>query len=243
MFDFNMDAHMHFDLYDDREKVLEYINEHNSYTIAVTNLPQLFSKYKEQYDGKKFVQFALGFHPELVSEYRDQEIIFKELVDETRFIGEIGLDFSKKSTEDVEIQVDIFNKILEWCSGKNKILSVHSRSASKKVIDMLEKFEGKVILHWYSGGIDELKRAIEQGCFFSINHQMIYSKSGRNIIMNIPVDRLLLESDAPFTKGLEENYTIDFNDIIFKYIADSYKQNIETVKKRIKANFMEVLKQ
>ena len=83
---------------------------------------------------------------------------------------------------------------------------------------------------------------LDQGCYFSINHQMLQSTNGRTIVRNIPVDRLLLESDAPFTKGLNKKYTIDFNDVIYKHIGELYHQEIGVVKKRIKANFVEVLK-
>lgn len=242
MFNFYMDAHLHFDLFDDRNKILRYVEQKESYTIAVTNLPQLFERYKKHYMGNKYFQLALGFHPELVYQYSNQQMLFKELINETRFIGEIGLDYSKKSKEDINIQTEIFEKILGWCSGKNKILSIHSRLAAEKVVDMLEGFEGTVILHWYSGGVTDLRRAIEQGCYFSINHQMLQSTNGRNIIGNIPVDRLLLESDAPFTKGLGKKYTIDFNDVLYKYIGELYQQDIGIVKKRVKANFAEVLK-
>lgn len=70
----------------------------------------------------------------------------------------------------LHVQVtSLFEKIIEWCSGKNKILSVHSRSASKKVVDILNGFDGTVILHWYSGRITDLRKAIEQGCYFSIS--------------------------------------------------------------------------
>ena len=242
MFNFYMDAPMHFDLYDDRNEILRYVAQKESYTIAVTNLPQLFEKYKHQYGGNKYFQLALGFHPELVYQYSNQQMLFKELLKETRFIGEIGLDYMKKSKEDVTKQTEVFEKILEWCSGNNKILSVHSRFASRKVVDLIDGFDGTVILHWYSGGVTELRRAIEQGCYFSINHQMLQSANGKNIVKNIPVDRILLESDAPFTKGLNEKYTIAFNDEIYKYIGKLYNQEIDVVKKRIKANFAEVLK-
>lgn len=242
MFNFYMDAHMHFDLYDDRNEILRYVEQKKSYTIAVTNLPELFEKYKYQYVENKYFQLALGFHPELANQYSNQQMLFKELINETRFIGEIGLDLVKKTKGDVKIQMKIFEKILEWCSGKNKILSIHSRSATKEVLDMLNGFEGRVILHWYSGRINDLKRAIEQGYYFSINHQMLQSKNGRKIVENIPVDRFLIESDAPFTKGLSKKYTVDFNDMIYEYISGLYHQEVEIVKKRVKANFAEVLK-
>jgi TatD DNase family protein len=242
MFDFYMDAHMHFDLFDNRNEILKLVEEKKSYTIAVTNLPQLFEKYKNQCVENKYFQLALGFHPELVHQYSNQQMLFRKLINETRFIGEIGLDYVKKSKEDVLSQTEVFEKILEWCSGKNKVLSIHSRSAAKQVVEMLNGFDGTVILHWYSGSINDLRRAIEQGCYFSINHQMLKSTNGRNIVKNIPVDRLLIESDAPFTNGLDKHYTLDFNDIICNHISDLYQQEIDIVKKRVKANFAEVLK-
>ena len=56
------------------------------------------------------------------------------------------------------------------------------------------------------------------------------------------VDRILLESDASFTKGSNEKYTIAFNDEIYKYIGELYHQENAVVRKRVKANFAEVLK-
>lgn len=242
MFEFNMDAHMHFDLYDNREQVLQYVKNHKSYTIAVTNLPQLFKRYRNICEGNEYVQLALGFHPELVYEYKSQERLFSELVHETRYIGEVGLDFAKKSKEDIDAQIEMFTKIISWCTGKRKILSVHSRSAVKKVLDLLEDFDGVVILHWYSGGIAELDRAISRGYYFSVNHQMVQSANGRKIIERIPVEKILLESDAPFTKGLKDRYSIAFNEELYSYLSQHYHQDTEVVKKRIKANFAALLK-
>ena len=48
----------------------------------------------------------------------NQQMLFKELINETRFIGEIGLDYTKKSKEDVMCQTEIFEKIIKWCSGR-----------------------------------------------------------------------------------------------------------------------------
>lgn len=242
MFEFSMDAHMHFDLYENRDEVLEYIESKKSYTIAVTNLPELFQKYNRIYTNKKFVKIALGFHPELVEEYMNQQVLFRQLVDETRFIGEIGLDFANISDGERNSQITVFKNILSWCTDKNKILSVHSRAASKEVVSLLDGFKGKVILHWYSGRIVDLETALSRGYYFSINHQMIKSENGRKIVKKIPVDRILIESDAPFTKGMESEYTLNFNEKVCLYLANNYNQMVDMVKKRIKANFAEVLK-
>lgn len=241
MFEFSMDAHMHFDLYENRDKVLEYIESKKSYTIAVTNLPELVQRYDKKYADKKFVKIALGFHPELVEEYKYQQVLFHQLVDKTRFIGEVGLDFAGASDIEKNSQIAVFQNILSWCTNKEKILSVHSRAASKEVISILDGFNGKVILHWYSGRIMDLETALSRGYYLSVNHQMLESERGRNIVNKLPVDRILIESDAPFTKGMKSKYTLNFNEKIYLYLANRYNQEIDIVKKRIKANFAEVL--
>lgn len=152
----------------------------------MTNLPQLFEKYRHHYVENKYFQLALGFHPELVYQYRNQQMLFKELINETRFIGEIGLDYTKKTDEDIICQTKVFEKILEWSSGTNKILSVHSRSAAKKVVDMINDFDGTVILHWYSGGVNDLKSAmgrdieliIPENGLISLNIPLAYTRTG-----------------------------------------------------------------
>jgi len=241
MFDFKMDAHMHFDLYDDRQTVVDYIKAQKSYTIAVTNLPNVYKRYIGKYDDNPYLKIALGLHPELAVQYKDQLPAFKTVCDTTRFIGEIGLDYTEASEHEKEIQKSIFGSILDWSSGKKKVLSIHSRKAAVDVINLLEGFEGRVILHWYTGTLSNLERAIDKGYYFSINQQMINSNAGKKIISKIPANRILLESDAPFTRGMEEKYSTRFMEDINSYISSIYNQDVDTVKKRLKANFKDIL--
>ena len=80
MNDFIMDSHMHFDLYDNKNTVLNYIETNKSYTIAMTNLPILYEKYKEKYTGFRYIRIALGFHPELSHDYKNQINLFKKKI-------------------------------------------------------------------------------------------------------------------------------------------------------------------
>ena len=154
MMKFNMDAHTHFDLYKNRQDVLDYIEENKSYTIAVTNLPDLYRRYYTKEWNYKFIRLALGFHPELVSQYENQIEVFKEFFQSTRFIGEIGLDYSKKNEENRKKQRDVFEQIIDLCkTDDKKILTIHSRRAESDCLSILEGFKGKVILHWYTGSL------------------------------------------------------------------------------------------
>ena len=54
-----------------------------------------------------------------------------------------------------------------------------------------------IIFHWFSGTSDEFVRARIAGCYFSVNERMLATKRGREYARQIPLDRLLLETDAP----------------------------------------------
>jgi TatD DNase family protein len=195
------DTHFHLDLVENPSTVALEIERQKIYTIAVTNLPTLFSNTENLCRGLKYVRPALGYHPELAFRYNNHITLFSELLNQTRYIGEVGLDKKEKPDDDYIQQKKIFEKIVSLCAEKkNKILTVHSRKAETDVLSILGvNFPGKVIFHWYSGSLANLERAISNGFYFSINIKMIQSTSGRKIINILPHDRILLETDAPFT--------------------------------------------
>lgn len=238
---FSMDAHMHFDLYKDRKFVADYIENQKSYTISVTNLPDLFEKYYQDYQEYKYMKLALGFHPELVYEYQNLLPIFFRNIDKTRYIGEVGLDFSITEKRNREKQVEVFTQIVQNCNGKKKIFTVHTRRAHKEVMKILEEFQGRVILHWYSGSMQELQVAIDRGYYFSINHQMLRSNLGRTVINVIPMDKILIESDAPFTRGLKDKYDLFFVCEIYNYLSKLRNITMEEISGIIKNNFKQIL--
>lgn len=195
------DTHYHLDLGQNPEDMVLQIETAKIYTIAVTNAPSVFFYTKKITENSKYIRAALGLHPELAVQRKNEITQFIELVTETKYIGEIGLDNQNKTAEDYSIQKQLFQKILVACADKkDKILTVHSRKASTDVISMIGKdFPGKVILHWYSGGKKDLEIALQNGFYFSINYPMTISESGRRIIERIPFERILIETDGPFT--------------------------------------------
>jgi len=212
MITFNYDTHMHVDLYKNTKEVIDYIEKNKSYTIAVTNLPILYEKYCREYQNLKYVRFALGLHPELAFQYKEQIPLMIEHIKAAKYIGEVGLDYVTTSSDNRETQRNAFAQLIEQCDKYGgKILSVHSRRAAKDVLSIIgNSFNGKVILHWFSGTLRELMIAINSGYYFSINSDMINSKNGIELIKNMPLDRILIESDAPFTKDTKKTYSLDF---------------------------------
>lgn len=196
------DAHYHLDLSDNPKNMANKIEKNEVYTIAMTNTPSVFTHTQKLVSDKKFIRAAIGLHPQLASVKKHELNLFNSLLSKTRYVGEIGLDYTKSSLDDRKTQLQVFKSILDECAKYgDKVLSVHSRNSSKDVINTIgNDYPGKVILHWYSGSINDLQTAIDFGFYFSVNYSMISSQKGKKIISRIPVDRILTETDGPFIK-------------------------------------------
>lgn len=198
-----VDYHCHLDLYPDFEKVIEECEENQIYTLAVTTTPRAFPKNQELISNKKYVRAALGLHPQLVASRADEINLWVEYADQTRYIGEVGLDAGTQHYKSFDLQKTIFKTILDTCATKTgKILSIHSIRSAPMVLQMLERSlvlkENKAVLHWFTGDASSLRKAVELGCYFSINSEMLKSERSRNLISQIPIQRLLTETDGPF---------------------------------------------
>jgi TatD DNase family protein len=193
------DTHFHLDLQKSRSDILEEIEINSIYTIAVTNLPSLYEKLSNEVNSK-FVKVALGFHPELIGKYQKYIPDMWRLLPNAKYIGEVGIDL-KTGKESKNLQLSFFGELINKCNILgNKVLSVHSRAAAAEVISIIgDNFNGKIILHWYSGTKQNQEQAIRNGYYFSINYAMLNSDSGRKIINMIPDDKILIETDSPFT--------------------------------------------
>ena len=162
-----IDTHFHLDFYRDHKYWYDYINQNRQYTLCVTNSPGVYHSCKRLYPETKYLKFALGFNPKSIVFEKFDKRLFNHLQGETKYIGEVGLDFTGKLKEKREEQLQCFDYI---CSSinENQVLSVHSKNAEKAVCDILKKHKvKKTILHWYSGNLETLKELIEYGYYFS----------------------------------------------------------------------------
>jgi len=226
----------------DFNETVKKIEEKKIYTIAVTNLPPLYKKLNSKLNSK-YIKPALGFHPELIDQYQKYIPEMWELLPYSKYIGEVGLDF-KVSSKSKIIQIKFFEELIKRCNALGgKILTIHSRSSADEIISIIgNKFNGQYIMHWYSGNLTTLNKAILNGAYFSINYAMVNSEIGKKIIDNIPNNKLLLESDAPFIL-LDNNTffnTTDIEKIVIK-LSKHKKIEIEEMKTILWSNFKSIL--
>jgi len=173
-------------------------------TITVTNAPGFFEPNNQLFAGCKNIRVGVGLHPELAGQFEQQLVDFPKHLNHTKYVGEIGLDGSARFKNTYDIQYDIFRNILSFLSTRGeKIVTVHSRNAARDVIALLHEYRSvtnnKIILHWYTGDKSSLVRAADMGIYFSVNHKMLQSNNGLEILKTIPRKLLLTETDAPFT--------------------------------------------
>lgn len=198
-----VDAHCHVDLFPDPRAIVRLADERRVHTIAVTNAPSVFEHTELLARGSHYAHAAAGLHPELVATHGHEASRLWPLIARTRFIGEVGLDYTTSDSHLRGQQRTIFAQILERCaSAGDKVITVHSRRAASDTIAAIgPNFPGRVILHWFTGSANELARAISYGFYFSVNPAMLNSKNGRRLVEAMPRERVMTESDGPFVKS------------------------------------------
>lgn len=201
------DLHCHIDL---MPSMIDFANKAKKAGIsilAVTTTPKAYEKEVAILHAYENIKVGLGLHPQLVSERYTELSLVEKYINQTNYVGEIGLDFNNQFYFSKEKQIIVFENVIKWCSQDGgKVVSIHSVRSDKMVLDILEKYsctkDNKCILHWFSGSVAQLRRAIEMGCYFSINGIMIRSPNGQKLLPNIPVEKVLIESDAPFINNI-----------------------------------------
>jgi len=151
---------------------------------------------------KDFVYPALGLHPwNITGSEIDRNLAFIEShIDKAVAIGEIGLDYHKRvrTRAEKDLQKDVLRKILRIARTYDKPVIIHSRYAWRDSFNLVEEAQlEKVVFHWYTGTSSVLRDIVAQGYFISATPAVEYHQEHRRAVREIPLERLLLETDSP----------------------------------------------
>lgn len=234
-----IDTHFHLDLMANMQSLIREFGNSDVGVIAVGTTPKAYEREKQFCSGVDNIKVGLGFHPQLLAERESEIDLFLRLAKNSRYIGEIGLDFNSPFIATKEQQLSCFRKIVKACADEGgRVLSIHSVRAAGAVLDELEMsgaFKNNIcIFHWFTGTVADRNRAIEAGAWFSINPRMLKTKSGQETIKAIPIDRLLLETDAPF--AMKFSTARELANELLSVVQGLEVIRKETVKQQIEAN-------
>ena len=182
-----LDCHCHLDLYTAPSAVARRAEAAGVFTIFVTNSPSAYQQSRTHVARHARVRLALGLHPLLAEQHLSERKAFEALAHQTSFIGEVGLDFSPDGKATSDIQQESFAFVLRVLANQPKFISIHSRRAEARVLELLRQAKRTpVVFHWYTGPLNVLRSAISDGHYFSINPAMVRSPKGQKIVQPSP---------------------------------------------------------
>ncbi|MCL7401529.1 MAG: TatD family hydrolase [Thaumarchaeota archaeon] len=146
----------------------------------------------------KTIYPSIGLMPYQLEDYEEVVELIEKNSDKIIAIGEVGLDYHPSINVDKNIQEKIFAEFIELARRLNLPLIVHSRSAGKYALQILFKHNAeRTIMHAFDGSASHAEEAVKKGYYFSIPPSIARSQQKQKIVKRIPLENLLLESDAP----------------------------------------------
>jgi TatD DNase family protein len=146
------------------------------------------------------VYAAVGVHPHEASRFAEERDVVRALLHEEKVVavGEIGLDYVRSRAALGE-QMEAFREQLGWARECGLPVSVHNREADDDILREVGIAGCTAVLHCFSSTWETAMKGLELGCAFSFAGNITFPKSAilREVAGRIPLDRLLVESDAP----------------------------------------------
>jgi TatD DNase family protein len=253
-----IDIHCHLEQKDydnDRNEVIEKCKKELKAVITCCAHPRDFDltlQITEKY--KNFVFASCGIHPEYIKEIPEKEIDkfierIKQNKERIMAIGETGLDFWWiREPEWQQKQKELFSRLIELSKELKKPLIIHSREAYEETIKILEQEDAKEVDMHMFGDHHLTKRIVDNGWFISINTIILKSKSHKKIARDCPLERLMLETDAPWLspkkllEGIDEKNNPTSIKLVAEKIAEIKKLSFEDVWKKCGENAVKFFK-
>ncbi len=149
-----------------------------------------------------FLYAAVGYHPESINAdtfFDEQKML--ELINNKKAIaiGEIGLDYYWDTTYKNE-QIKFFEQQIRFANTHNLPVIIHDREAHADTFHIVKKHSPKGVLHCYSGSSEMAKEYIKLGMYIGIGGVLTFKNSKKTVEVahEIPLERILLETDAPY---------------------------------------------
>jgi TatD DNase family protein len=204
-----IDSHCHLDHEPLLENLIDVINRAKE--IGITKLLTIcttlesFEKIKTIVKKDKMIYGTYGIHPhETENNQVDKQGIIKAVKENAKIIGigETGLDFFYNHSNKVR-QINSFKAHIEASIELNRPVIIHSRNAERETFDVLNLYKSdnlKILMHCFTGSLEFSKKLLTLNAFFSASGIITFKNSIdlQDTFKNIPLEKLLIETDSPF---------------------------------------------
>jgi len=202
------DAHAHYDdeAFDsDREIVIKELS--NNGVIGVLNCGASYEGALASVEyAKKYNNFyaAVGIHPEHADSF--DEVMLKNLrqlacSSKVKAIGEIGLDYYYDENPERDIQLRAFREQMNLAQELGLPVIIHDRDAHEDTLKIIKEFPNVVgEVHCFSGSVEFAKECIKLGYYIGVTGVVTFKNAKKiiKVVEEIPLDRLILETDSPY---------------------------------------------
>ncbi len=202
-----VDTHCHLDFPEfdqDRDRVIQRSRDSGiDYIINIGSSLSGSQKSCELAQKYDFIYAACGIHPHDADKADERMLDSLRLIakkDKVVAIGETGLDYYRNYSRP-ENQMSLFISLVKLAKEIGLPLVIHSRAAQEDILKVLKSsLPLRAVIHCFSGDEDFLKNCLDLGFFISFTCNLTYKKAEnlRNLAKVTPLERLMLETDAPF---------------------------------------------
>ncbi len=202
------ESHAHYDsskFKDDSDEIITNCYKNNVTKIVNIGADMKSSKTSVDLANKyDFVYAAVGVHPHDVKSMTEDDIeTLKQYVlneEKVVAIGEIGLDYYYDYS-DRESQRKWFERQLELANELDMPVVIHSRDADQECYEIIKKYKPKkAVIHCFSGSKELAKLYVDMGYYIGVGGVVTFKNSRKlvEVVENIPLESILLETDAPY---------------------------------------------
>jgi TatD DNase family protein len=200
-------CHLEHEKFRNKKETIQSFKKEVKAIITSSPHPKDFDyalQLKEEFNN--FIFVCVGLHPEYIKEFSEEtldtfENFVREKKDDIVSIGEIGLDYFWIKDEKLrEKQKWLFEKLIEFAKSIDKPITVHIRDAYEDAFKILESIDyQKVHLHMF-GGDKFLEKILSNQWKISVGPILLRSKTHKKIVKKLPIEKIMLETDAPWMK-------------------------------------------
>lgn len=187
-----IDAHLHLTEEDVENNIIGIMEENDIYGLVAATNPVEAKWLDKLAAATENIFPTYGLHPWYCNQYSLAEMV--PYLDKADCIGEIGMDIVWCDI-DLKLQERVFVGQLDIAEKKQCPVILHTKGQEEKIAKIIADYTMPVLLHWYSCQ-DFLDMYIEIGCYFTIGPDVRTNKAVQQIVKELPLDRLLVESDG-----------------------------------------------
>ncbi|MBQ1950665.1 MAG: TatD family hydrolase [Clostridia bacterium] len=150
-----------------------------------------------------YLRTAVGIHPECAARASDDwlaDIYRLSLESGVCAIGEIGLDYHYEDACPRSIQKEWFRRQLALAVERDLPVIVHDRDAHEDTLRLLQEYHPQGVVHCFSGSVEMMQQVVSLGMYIGLGGVTTFANAKRPaaVAAAVPLDRLLLETDAPY---------------------------------------------